>query len=83
MKTIILLLSLFTFTSCENDSNITADKLYSAIDTIQTFDERGIRTVHTYIIDSCEYIGYINAYQSDFLTHKSNCKYCLKRNYHE
>lgn len=33
-----------------------------------------------YIIDSCEYIGTIKYSNSDILTHKGNCKFCLKRN---
>ena len=37
--------------------------------------------IHTYEIDSCEYIGYISTSESraNYLTHKGNCKYCLNR----
>jgi len=38
-----------------------------------------IKNIDTYIIDSCEYIGYMNVGNGDVLTHKGNCKYCLKR----
>lgn len=38
------------------------------------------RNIDLYIIDSCEYIGKITGTQSDFLTHKGNCKYCTERN---
>lgn len=51
------------------------------VGTIQAFDGT-IRDVYVYVIDSCEYVGYINAYRSDFLTHKGNCKYCAERAMH-
>ncbi len=38
------------------------------------------RDIHTYTIDGCEYIGYVEGANCDFLTHKGNCKYCLERN---
>ena len=34
----------------------------------------------TKVIDSCEYIGYINAVPHDILTHKGNCRFCKQRN---
>lgn len=38
---------------------------------------------YIYIIDSCEYVGYIgnNGNQSyyDWMTHKGNCKFCKQR----
>lgn len=36
--------------------------------------------INVYIIDSCEYIGLIENFSYDILTHKGNCKYCLQRN---
>jgi hypothetical protein len=33
----------------------------------------------TYVIDSCEYIGYANSSQYDFLAHKGNCRFCQER----
>ena len=33
----------------------------------------------TYIIDSCEYVGYAAGSQADFLAHKGNCKFCEAR----
>lgn len=38
------------------------------------------RDINLYVIDDCEYIGKVVPSQSDFLTHKGNCKYCLERN---
>jgi hypothetical protein len=32
------------------------------------------------IYDSCEYIGFGYGQQNGILTHKGNCKFCLKRN---
>ena len=36
--------------------------------------------VYTYVIDSCEYIGYVSGMNYDILTHKGNCKFCTTRN---
>jgi hypothetical protein len=33
----------------------------------------------TYIIDSCEYIGYAAGTRSDYLAHKGNCRFCKER----
>ena len=33
----------------------------------------------TYIIDSCEYVGYAAGSQSDYLAHKGKCHFCKER----
>ena len=33
----------------------------------------------TYIIDSCEYIGFLGFGNCDVLAHKGNCRFCKKR----
>ena len=33
----------------------------------------------TYIIDSCEYVGFAAGSQDDFLAHKGNCQFCKER----
>lgn len=33
----------------------------------------------TYIIDSCEYVGYAMGSQCDYLAHKGNCRFCKER----
>ena len=33
----------------------------------------------TYILDSCEYIGYLGFGNADVLTHKGNCRFCQER----
>lgn len=33
----------------------------------------------TYIIDSCEYVGYASGSQYDYLAHKGNCRFCKER----
>ena len=33
----------------------------------------------TYIIDSCEYVGYTAGSQCDYLAHKGNCRFCKER----
>lgn len=35
--------------------------------------------VNIYTIDSCEYVGYLSHSQYDYLSHKGNCKFCIKR----
>lgn len=55
------------------------DKIYPIIDKIDACDGIGFRNIRVYEIDSCEYIGHINAFNSDFLTHKGNCKFCTER----
>lgn len=34
----------------------------------------------TYVLDGCEYIGRLDYWRTDVLTHKGNCKYCEQRN---
>jgi len=34
---------------------------------------------NTYIIDSCEYLGYIGYGSGDFIAHKGNCRLCKER----
>jgi hypothetical protein len=53
--------------------------IYPKIDEITAVDGSGKREIRLYVIDSCEYIGYINCFNSDLLTHKGNCKFCLAR----
>ena len=33
----------------------------------------------TYILDSCEYIGYLGFGNCDVLAHKGNCRFCKER----
>ena len=33
----------------------------------------------TYIIDSCEYLGYLGFGNCDILAHKGNCRFCKER----
>lgn len=33
----------------------------------------------TYIIDSCEYVGYAIGSNCDYLAHKGNCRFCKER----
>ncbi len=43
--------------------------------------QNGLETsmnIRLYVIDSCEYIGFLNGCKHDFLTHKGNCKHCAK-----
>lgn len=73
----ILLLSI-VFCGCENENHIKQNmEIAPVIDIIPAIDcTRAKREIIVYVIDSCEYIGYINA---TFLTHKGNCKFCIER----
>ena len=35
--------------------------------------------VYLFVIDSCEYLGYMNESFGDYLTHKGNCRFCIER----
>ena len=59
-----------TFFGCER---IKDDAVEGTIITING------RKMEIYIIDSCEYIGYIHGSHADVLTHKGNCKFCAER----
>lgn len=37
-------------------------------------------SLQIYVIDSCEYIGFVYGTNSDKLTHKGNCRFCTERN---
>ena len=78
-----VLLVAVIFCGCGNETTkqelTPIDKIYPIIDKIEAVDGNGIRDIRLYVIDSCEYIGYINAFNSDVLTHKGNCKFCAER----
>ena len=67
MKKIILLaLAALMIVGCNNEKN--PDGTYTI-----TANPR------TYIIDSCEYIGYLGFGNGDILAHKGNCRFCKGR----
>jgi glucose uptake protein GlcU len=37
------------------------------------------KTIRTYTIDSCEYVGYVINSNADILAHKGNCRFCIER----
>lgn len=61
---IIMALCLFVMASCDKSRD---DGTYNP-----SYEPR------TYVIDSCEYIGWLSGYSS-VLAHKGNCKYCEER----
>ena len=70
--------------SCGNDKSKsnetnTIDEEYSVIENIPAINRVGVCGIRLYVIDSCEYVGYINCSNGDFLTHKGNCKFCQVR----
>jgi hypothetical protein len=65
-KLILLALTALMMVGCENIKN--DDGTYSLA-----------TSPHTYIIDSCEYIGYIGYGTGDIIAHKGNCRFCKER----
>lgn len=77
---LIYLFILIIFASCENSpQGRSIDEIYPIVDKVQTISGSGIKKIRLYEIDSCEYVGYIDDYYTDFLTHKGNCKFCEQR----
>ena len=70
---IIATIALMFFSSCEG-----LPKDYQNAETIYDIENKSDLKIYT--IDSCEYIGKLLGYNSDVLTHKGNCKFCLIRN---
>ena len=80
---ISVILIVIVFCGCENETTkkelTPIDKIYPIISKIEALDGVGVREIRLYVIDSCEYIGHINVFHGDFLTHKGNCKFCAER----
>lgn len=38
-----------------------------------------LHTMHTYIVDSCEYVGRNIGSRAGILAHKGNCRFCAER----
>ena len=65
-KVILLALIALMMVGCFNEKN--SNGTY-------TFTEKQ----RTYIIDSCEYIGYLGFGNCDVLAYKGNCRFCKER----
>ena len=65
-KNILLALITLMMVGCFNEKN--PDGTYTT-----TAKQR------TYIIDSCEYIGYLGFGNCDIIAHKGNCRFCKER----
>ncbi len=85
----ILLISIACLFSCgdskkQHEKEVYFQDKYPVIDSIQCYRDRGIyMPLRIYVIDGCEYIGTVTGIQSDFLTHKGNCKNCSINNKQE
>lgn len=64
MKKLLIILSVILI-SCQPNNNVPVFNTYTVI--------RG-RELEVYVIDSCEYIGFVHGGAADILTHKGNCK---------
>lgn len=76
MKTFLILIGLLSLSSCARKE--LPDEIVPFVKVPCVYQE-GNADVYLYTIDSCEYIGYVNDYHDDFLTHKGNCKFCKER----
>lgn len=54
--------------------NSSADITFTKTKTIINGEE-----MFVYVIDSCEYVGFVRGSNADVLAHKGNCKYCELR----
>lgn len=69
---LLLAMAVIALSGCKGEPNTAP--VYTAINGVG---------ISVYVIDSCEYIGYI-AYGNEgstanYLSHKGNCKYCAAR----
>jgi hypothetical protein len=72
MIRLILWLMCVAYMSCTNQTSNTNSSTQFNV---------GDATVLTYTIDSCQYIGNLDAcHDGWFLTHKGNCVFCHQRN---
>ena len=69
-KLLLLVVICLGFISCES-KNVTIESTDVQIDGVP---------IYTYTMYGCEYLGRAIGGQSGVLTHKGNCKYCIKRN---
>jgi hypothetical protein len=65
-KLILLALTALRIVGCSNTEN--QDGTFSVSD-----------LPRTYILDSCEYLGYLGFGNCDVLAHKGNCRFCKER----
>jgi len=75
MKTIIITLLCTTILYSCNDNNVIQDK-----DVYNVKLGRYGNEFKVVIIDSCEYIYTNEGNGGQCITHKGNCKFCIKRN---
>lgn len=51
-----------------------------SVEEIEAYRVARSNKLETYVVDSCEYVGYLSSSPAyGFLTHKGNCKFCIKR----
>lgn len=80
MKYIIVIIYIGLLIGCKDKANPNKGKWNELIPiTIINDGYNNQKRIYLYEVDGCEYIGYINGYQSDILTHKGNCKFCEQR----
>lgn len=83
MKNLLFITIIFLFgCKAKNDKDYieTNPKYLGKYSTVEDDSIGAATSLYTIEIDSCEYIGHLSAYNSDVLTHKGNCKYCIQRN---
>ncbi len=76
-----LILVAFLAVGCSSTSGHKNNSVSSFESASTTFLEKSLgREAEVVTIDSCEYIMWGGAQATVNLTHKGNCKWCLKRN---
>lgn len=71
MKKLLIIPLLLALISC-NERNVESQN------TTYKVSKGRVTTLDIVVIDSCEYF-YFEGYHDSFLTHKGNCKYCIRR----
>ena len=78
-KIVVILMGLFLFVSCSNDTETTTENVDNGEYLEFEYGDYDVYRIQE--IDGCEYIvvnGKTN--EQPALTHKGNCKYCSQRN---
>jgi hypothetical protein len=74
MKSIIIVIfALLMFSACSSENVTEAVNIGDGQVKLNGW------TLKTYVIDSCEYVGFVAVGDGSFLTHKGNCRFCAER----
>lgn len=77
-KILIFSLLIFGCTSQKSESLIPTQ--FPIAHVTHEYETSFAKPLYLFVIDSCEYIGFLSSSSTDLLTHKGNCRFCQKRN---